>query len=158
MFWCFSRAASQRLPVWKGCLKVSRRLRVWVWLCDRVCRPVLCGRVWPSRCVHAASSVRLSLAYISVCVCSSAASGATEGRTMRRSSDGRTKAPACASSCKSDLKLSCDERLKPRVWWRLLCASGFNCSSNTNKNHIHGLCFISEQQITINPQLKIDPN
>lgn len=99
MFWCFSRAASQRLPVWKGCLKVSRRLRVWVWLCDCVCRPVLCGRVWPSRCVHAASSVRLSLAYISVCVCSSAASGATEGRTMCRSSDGRTKAPACASSC-----------------------------------------------------------
>lgn len=40
--------------------------------------PVLCGRVWPSRCVHAASSVRHSLAYMSVCVRYSAAGGVTD--------------------------------------------------------------------------------
>ena len=42
---------------------------VCIFVCVCVGCPVLCGRVWPSQCVHAASSVSLSLAYVCVCVC-----------------------------------------------------------------------------------------
>ena len=59
-------------------------------VCVCVC-PVLCGRVWPGRCVHAASSVSVSLAYISVCVCQSAVVGVGQ------------KVMVCSGVCPSSL-------------------------------------------------------